>query len=62
MFLFSKVDTNNDYDDLDMLEIDQQDKYFDSETPEILSGTSSNSSASFDPPKNLTQKMEELGK
>ncbi|XP_014275521.1 coiled-coil domain-containing protein 97 [Halyomorpha halys] len=61
-FDYSKVDTNHDYDDLDMLEIDQQDKYFDSETPEVLSGTSSNSSISFDPPRNLTQKMEDLGK
>ncbi|KAK9507517.1 hypothetical protein O3M35_007357 [Rhynocoris fuscipes] len=35
-FDYSKVDNNADYDDLSMLESDQQDKYFDSETPKTL--------------------------
>ena len=62
--IYSKVDTNHDYDDLEMLENDHQDNYFDSETPEILSkgDVSSDSAISFDPPRSLTQKMEDLGK
>lgn len=66
-FPFSKVDANTDYDDLDMLEIDEQDQYFDSESPEILSRgeESSDSSISFNStvprPKNLEEKMASLG-
>ena len=44
-FDYTKVDTNDEYDNLDILGQDEQDKYFDEEEPEIINDLNSDMSA-----------------
>lgn len=57
-FDYTKVDTSDEYDNLELLGHDEQDKYFDEE-PEVINGVVSNKVISINEEQMLTDSSEE---
>ena len=58
-FDYTKVDTNDEYDNLDILGQDEQDKYFDEEEPEIINELNSDKSAGSNDEQMLSDSEED---